>query len=474
VSSADVAPAAADVTVVETCGRWPLLFLFGSGVGWLVVSGVIALIAGIQLHAPGFLADCPILTHGRAQALAETAFVYGWLANLGLGLALWVLGRLGGEPLRAANWITAGAVFWNLGITLGLVGIVTDGATAVPFLELPRGIQPLLLVAYGAIAVGGVLAWTGRRREVMFASHWYAIAALFLFPWLSSIAQVLLLWSPVRGVLQGVVAGWYAQGIWTLWLAPLALSAVYYVVPKCTGKVLPSYDFAPLGFWCLLFIGGWTGGRHLIGGPVPAWISTIAIVASALLLFHYFIVWLNLRGALAGGAVALRFISFGLVAYVLGGVIDALTGLRAVAVVTQFTYFDEAQRQLALYGAVSMMLCGALYYALPRLTGRPWAWGGLICAHLTLAGVGIVLLVVALAGAGLVQGSDLNDTAIPLAAIAAHTHAWLVCATVAQVILLGGNLLFAINFCKSALCPFYAAFAAERLRSGAAAEASAS
>jgi cytochrome c oxidase cbb3-type subunit I len=465
VSSADAS--ASDVTVVETYGRWPLLFLFGSAVSWLVVSGIIALVAGMQLHSPGFMADCPVFTHGHAQAMAETTFVYGWLANIGLGLALWVLGRLAGEPLRASNWIVAGAVFWNLGITLGLVGIIFDGATAVPFLELPRGIQPLLLVAYGAIAVGGVLAWTGRRREVMFASHWYAIAALFLFPWLSSIAQVLLLWSPVRGVLQSVVAGWYAQGIWTLWLAPLALSAVYYVVPKVTGKVLPSYDFAPLGFWALLFIGGWTGGRHLIGGPVPAWISTIAIVASTTLLFHYLIVWLNLRTALGGGGVVLRFIAFGLVAYVLGGVLDALTAMRGVAEVTQFTYFDGAQQQLALFGAVSMMLCGSLYYALPRITGRPWAYGGLVCAHFALAALGIVLLVVALAGAGLVQGHDLNHPGVSMAQIGEDTHGWLLCATLAQLILLGGNLLFAINFFKSALCPFYAAFVTERFRSTA-------
>jgi cytochrome c oxidase cbb3-type subunit 1 len=464
---------ASETTAVETCGRWPLILLFGAGIGWLVVGAVVALISGIQLHSPGFLAECPVLSHGRAQAVAETAFVYGWLANLGLGLALWVLARLAGEPLRATNWITIGAIFWNVGILLGLVGIVTDGATAVPLLELPRAVQPLLLVAYGAIAVGGVLAWTGRRREVMFASHWYAIAALFLFPWLSSIAQVMLFWSPVRGTLQAVVAGWYAQGIWTLWLAPLALAAAYYVVPKATGKVLPSYDFAPLGFWTLLFIGGWTGGRHLIGGPVPAWISTIAIVASTTLLFHYAIVWLNLRHALSGGGIALRFIAFGLVAYVLGGVLDSLTALRGVAAVTQFTYFDEAQRQLALSGAVSMILSGALYYALPRLTGRPWAYGGLVRGHFILAFLGISLLVVALAGAGLIQGSDLGDPAVSAADIAAHTRNWLFAATLAQLVLLGGNIFLAINFFKSALCPFYAADAA-RLRSPAALEATAS
>jgi len=470
--SSPAALSPADSGPVETRGRCPLLLLAGSAVAWLALASVLALISGIQLHDPAFLGGCPILTHGRVQALAETAFVYGWIANAGLALVLWILARLGGEPLRAANWVAAGATFWNLGILLALVGIASGEATAIPLLELPRDVQPLLLAAYGAVALGGVLAWTGRRRDVMYASHWYAVAALFLFPWLLSIAQVTLLWFPVRGTLQAVVAGWYAQGLWTLWMAPLALAVAYYVVPKSTGRSIASYDFASLGFWCLLFVGAWTGGRHLIGGPVPAWISTIAIVAAATLLFHYAIIWLNLRGSGGLGGVPLQFIRFGLLAYVLGGLLDALTAIRGVAEVTQFTHFDEAQQELAFYGAVSMLLLGGLYYALPRLTGRPWAYGGLVRAHFVLTAGAVAVRVVALGAAGLVQGTALNDAAVTFPEIAARTHTWLLLASAAQAVLLLGNLLLLVNFFKSALCPYYAAaVAAVRQTQGIAAEA---
>ena len=138
-----------------------------------------------------------------------------------------------------------------------------------------------LLFSYAAIAVAGLLAWSGRLRAGVLRSHWYAAAALFLFPWILSIAHVMLFSAPVRGVVQAIVAGWYAQCAWTLWLAPLALSVAYYVVPKVTGKILPSYEFASLGFWCLIFVGGLTGGRHLLGGPVPAWIPSVAVVSCA-------------------------------------------------------------------------------------------------------------------------------------------------------------------------------------------------
>jgi cytochrome c oxidase cbb3-type subunit 1 len=64
-----------EVSTIDTHARGPLLLLLGSGLVWLVVSGVLALIASVQLHTPGFLAGCAWLTYGHTQALQETAFV---------------------------------------------------------------------------------------------------------------------------------------------------------------------------------------------------------------------------------------------------------------------------------------------------------------------------------------------------------------------------------------------------------------
>ena len=448
--------ATAEVTATDTAARWPLLLLICSAIKWLVLSGILSLIASIQLVQPAFLADCSVFTHGRTVAMQESIFVYGWAANAGLAIALWVLGRLGGSPLRAGNWIIVGTLFWNIAIALGLVGIATGDATSIAFLQLPGYVQLIMAFAYGTIAIAGVLAWTGRRTESTFAAQWYAVAALFLFPWLFTAAQMMLLWSPVRGVLQAVAAGWYAQGAWTLWLAPLALSAAYYIVPKVTGRALPSYEFAPHAFWCLLVLGAFTGGRHLVGGPVPAWIASVAIVSCTLLLFHYFVVFLNLRGAFGGGGTALKFISFGLAAYLLGGVVDAITAFRDVALVTQFTHFDVAQQQLALYGGFTLILFGAIYYAVPRLTGQPWASAMLIKGHRLAAILGVVLLIVSLVGAGWVQGHDLLNAKTSFAEIATHTRSWLLMVIAAHGLLLLANLIFFVNFLRSACaacCP---------------------
>lgn len=441
--------AASDVTAIDVAARSPLLLLLGSGIVWLVISSIFALITSIQLHSPHFLSRCSFLTFGRADAMRETAFVYGWLANTGLGIALWVLGRLGGSQLRALNWAFGGALAWNLGIAASVVGIAVGDMTSFALFQLPRYVQPFIVVAYAAVAVSGVLAWLGRRSDVMYASQWYAAAALFLFPWLSSAAQLVLLWSPLRGVGQAVGAAWYAQGVWALWLAPLALSAAYYLAPKLSGRALPNYEFAALGFWTLIAVGAWAGPRHLIGGPVPAWVVTMAIVAVVVLAIHYVIVGLNLRAIWGVRGTSAGFLRIGVVAYVLGGLIDALTAFRGVAVETQFTFFTTAMQQLALYGAVTMIFFGAIYFMVPRLTGSAWASAGLTFGHRALAGAGVVLLVVTLAVAGWTQGADLLNAKTSIADVLGHIKLTLLVASGAQLVLLAANVLLLVNFLQT-------------------------
>jgi len=444
--------AAAEVTVIDTHARAPLHFLLGAALLWLVASGVLALIAAIQLHSPAFFAESACFTHGRTQAMRETAFVYGWAGNAGMAIGLWILGRLGGSPLRGLNWVVIGGAFWNVAIAAGLAGIATGEMTSFSLLQMPRAVQPMMVFAYAAMAISGVLAWTGRRREGMFAAQWYAVAALFLFPWMLTATQTMLLWTPVRGVVQVIGAHWFAQGVVSLWLVPLALAAAYYVVPKVVGRPLPSYEAAPLGFWTLMVVGTWTAGRHLIGGPVPAWIPTMAVVGYSMLLFHYLVLALNLRIILFGSGTSLQFISFGLLAYLASGLLETLTAFRGVAVHTQFTFFATGLEQLTLYGAVSMLFFGAIYFMVPRLSGRAWASPVLASGHAVMVMTGVVGSVAALMWAGTMQSELLADAKVPAGEIFAQIRFPLLFNTAAQFVLLGANLLLLVNFVRTA-CP---------------------
>jgi len=445
-------PATASSTVSETdvTSRGGLSLLLVSALAWLVLGTLLAFIAGIQLHSPLFLSDLPALTHGRVVAMAETALVYGWGGNAAVAVALWLLSRFGGAPLRGPGLLVGGTLFWNIGLGVGIFALGAGEGTSIAYLQLPAYLHPLLLVSFGAMATPGVLAWTGRRRDDTYASQWYALAALFLFPWLYSAAQVMLLDRPVRGVAQAVVAAWYGQNVLGLWLVPVALAAAYYLVPKLNGRPLPHYGLATLGFWVLVVLGSWSGGRHLVGSPAPVWVSSVGIVAACLMIFHYLVIAINFPAGLFGGGrdTALRFVRLGLWAYVIGGVCDTIFSFHAFAPQLQFTYFPQAQTALLLTGAITFLLFGAFYEMAPRVTGVAWPSAGLTRMHYLTLSAGTGLTVAGLAVAGWVQGNAQLDPENTYAAVAAAARPWLLVATGGQAILFLAALVVFVNFVR--------------------------
>src|ERR1700690_1741890 len=133
---------------IDASAKWPVLVLFGSALLWLLVGGALQLVASIQLHTPAFLAACEWFTHGRVAAAAQNALVYGWGMNAGFAFSLWLMARLSAAALRSGGWLLVAASFWNLGLTLGLIGILTGASTSYELLEMPRFVTMLLLGSY--------------------------------------------------------------------------------------------------------------------------------------------------------------------------------------------------------------------------------------------------------------------------------------------------------------------------------------
>ncbi len=118
--------------------RAPILYLFVAALGWLLLSSVFELIASLKFHAPGLLADCPFFTYGRVHPAQMNAFIYGFAMQAGLGVALWLIAHLGKTRLVFGPGVFAGGIFWNLGVTLGLGGILWGDSTGFEWFEMPR------------------------------------------------------------------------------------------------------------------------------------------------------------------------------------------------------------------------------------------------------------------------------------------------------------------------------------------------
>ncbi len=252
-----------------------LLLPIVSALVWLLISSLFALITSVKLHSPTVLADCSWLTYGHTRPAANDAFVYGFASQAGLAVALWILCRLGRTTLVGIVPIAIGSLFWNLGVTIGIVAILSGNTTGFDWLEFPSAGSAILLASYALLGTCALLTFKARRNEELYPSQWYILAALFWFPWLYTTARLLLIWFPVRGVMQLAVNVWFANGLFTLWLTSLALAVLFYFIPKLIKAPLHSRTLAVLGFWSLAAFGCWAGFYR--GLPLPAWMVSAGI-----------------------------------------------------------------------------------------------------------------------------------------------------------------------------------------------------
>jgi cytochrome c oxidase cbb3-type subunit 1 len=434
---------------IDASAKWPVLVFLGSAVVWLLLGGFLQLIASVKLHVPGLLAQCEWTTYGRIAPAAQNALVYGWGMNAAFGFGLWLMARLSATTLRHGGWLFVAAKFWNLGVTLGILGILGGFATSFELLEMPRFVTLILLAAYAMIGVWAVTTFSIRNTENVYASQWYLFGAAFWFPWLYAIAQVMLFRAPVRGVLQPVVNAWYVHGLYGLWFIPMALAAAYYLLPKILGKPIANYYLAALAFWWLVGTTAFAGGSRLIGAPVPVWIPTLGVVANFLLVVPVVVISLNLFGTLAGRYGVL----LSLIGFVLASGLNLALSLRGFAEVVQFTLLTDLRDWLILYACFSTAMFGAAYFMLPRLTGKEWRSPALVQVHFGATALGVVLLTAGLTIAGWQQGHLLNDATVPFTDITKVLAFWFTFRSVGLIILLAGHLAFLVNFIWIA-CPF--------------------
>ncbi|HKI72784.1 MAG TPA: hypothetical protein VKA81_10430, partial [Verrucomicrobiae bacterium] len=136
---------------IDVSCRVAVMVLLACAAVWLVVGSVFGLLASLKFHAPNLLADCPWLTYGRVQPAQMNALIYGFAAQAALGIALWMIARLGRMLLVQPGYIVVGAFLWNVGVKLGVFGILIGDTTGYEWLEMPGYASPILFAAYAII-----------------------------------------------------------------------------------------------------------------------------------------------------------------------------------------------------------------------------------------------------------------------------------------------------------------------------------
>jgi cytochrome c oxidase cbb3-type subunit I len=443
-----VGPVASVATAeIDASCRIPLLVLLISAAIWAVVASAFALISSIKFHSPNFLADTAWLTYGRVRPAFLDSFLYGFCVQAGLGVAVWILARLGRNRLVNPALFTVGGALWNLGVTVGVAGILLGDATGFEKFDLPRYAHPILFLGYLLLGTCGVLTFHRRKEKALFPSQWFLFTALFWFPWIFSTASLLLSVFPVRGVTQSVIAWWFANNLVQVWLGLVGLAAGFYFFARLTGRELHSHYLALLAFWSLVLFDSWGG----IPGtaPVPAWIPTLSTVGTVLGLLTVLAVALNLHytGGMFGPFIgpSFCFVRFGLAAFVLAGLMRILGAVFDFSQTLQFTWFVPATSQFHWYGFFSLIMFGAAYTVLPQIMGTALLYPKLVRVHFFLAAAGTLLVIVPLAAAGILEAIKLQNPAIAFIDISKSSLMPLRVSTIGDLLIAAGHVLFLVN-----------------------------
>lgn len=385
-----------------------------TSVFWIVVATLYGLTAAIELVAPDALGNIPELLFSRIRPIHVNLVLFGFLTPSLIGSALYLIPVLTQTKLHSERLANLSVLLWNIFTFASVVTLSLGMNQGREYAELIWPIDIIVIICFLILTYVVVRTLLDRKENLMFVSLWYITGA---FIWTSALYTLgNVVWNPDTGALKGVTdAIWlwfYGHNIFGLLLTPLAVAAAYYIIPRVTGAPIYSHTLSLIGFWMLLVMYTHIGTHHLIQAPVPQWLKVISIVDSIGMLIPVttFLanVWLPLKDRFGkihkdiGG----KYVFAGTIFYFLVCIQGPLQSLPSVQRVTHFNNWVVAHAHLALLGFAAFIAIGAMYYFLPKVTGREIYSKTLADFQYWLLMIGVNGFFLVLTAVGLVQGSS--------------------------------------------------------------------
>ena len=438
----------AERRLLDRSGRRPVMWWLSSSIAWLLLGSVFGVVASLKLHLPDWLIGDAVLTFGRIRPAHLNVVAYGWASMAGVGVGIWLMPRLFKTPLVGGNFATVGAVLWNIGMFSGTVGVLAGFSEGLEWLEFPWQADVFLVIGGALAAVPLLMTVVRRRVHHLYVSAWYLIGALVWFPMLLITAKLPLF----IGTEQAIMNWWFAHNVLGLWMTPLGLAAAYYFIAKITGTPIYSYTLSLIGFWALALFYSQVGVHHLIGGPVPTWLTTLSIVTSVMMIIPVVAVAINHhmtvlpKWRMVLHSPTLRFVVAGAMMYTFASVQGSIEALRDVNQVTHFTHYTVAHAHMGVYGFFSFVLFGSIYFILPRLVAWEWPHIWAIELHFWLVFLGFGIYFWPLTVGGWLQGTAMLDAARPFMDSVLLTKPYLEARSVGGSLMTLGHIVFASHF----------------------------
>jgi cbb3-type cytochrome c oxidase subunit I len=413
----------------------------------LLIAAAFGIIASIELLLPDLGRDVAALSWGRLRYAHTQGIMFGWLANAFLAFLYHAVPILTGRPVtsrRLGLWLFA---LWNFAaIAPGWVLVLAGVSQPLEWAEFPLVVDVLVVIGLVLAAVQFLPGFFARGLESLYVSSWYILGALIFT----------LLAYPMGNIVPEFVAGAGGaafSGLWIhdavgLFVTPLALAIIYFVIPVSTGRPIYSHFLSMLGFWLLFFLYPLNGTHHYVFSVIPMPAQMGAIAASALLGVTVVIVVTNLFLSMRGAGIVprdpgLRFVATGTLFYLIVSVQGASQAQMAVNQAVHFTDWVVGHSHLAMLGFATFAAMGGLVHAWQRI-----AWARYNARAINIAfwliTLGVVVMVSDLTMAGVRQGLLWQSDASWMISVEASKPYWLV-RTLSGIPLAAGFVTFLVG-----------------------------
>jgi len=417
--AAAAAPPPIDATLVRAHGVAALVTL--------LVSVAFGLIAATSLVLPDLVDGAGWLGWGRVRYAHTQGIMLGWLGNAFFAFLYHAVPLLSGRRVTSValgRWLFG---LWNFAVMApGWVLVLAGLSQPLEWAEFPLPVDAVVLLCLGLAAVQFLPPFFARGLESLYVSSWYIIGALVFtclaYPMGNLVPEL------VPGARGAAFSGLWIHDAIGLYVTPLALAILYFVVPAATRRPIYSHFLSMLGFWLLFFVYPLNGTHHYVFSVIPMEAQRTAIAASTILGVDVVLVVANLLLSLRGAGliprdVGLRFVATSVVFYLLVSVQGAVQAQMAVNQSVHFTDWVVGHSHLAMLGFATFAAAGGLVHAWQRLPDAPYHSRALEWSYWLLV-AGVVLMVGDLTLAGLVEAGAWGAEGAWIESVAAARPYW--------------------------------------------------
>jgi cytochrome c oxidase cbb3-type subunit 1 len=380
---------------------------------WFAVATTFGLIAAGYLMAPDFMANIEYIHFGRMRPMHINAVLFGFVTPGLLAVAFYYIPRMLRTQLYSQKLGVISAIFWNITITAGMIGISLGHTQGREYAELPWIVDIMVVISFTLVAINLLMTIARRKEPILYVSIWYAMSAIILTACTYCLGNVI--WKPDTGALVGIpdaiLLWFYGHNVFGLLLSPMALGVAYYVLPIATRSPLYSHTMSLVGFWSLIIVYTHVGTHHLLQVPVPTWLKTISIVDSVAMVIPVMIVLINLWYTVKGklgeihADIGAKFVFTGTIYYFMVNIQGSMMALPHVQRITHFNNWVVGHAHIGVLGFAGITALGGIYFILPRITGKPLYSRFLADLQYWLVLIGITGFFLVLTTAGLIQGN---------------------------------------------------------------------